>query len=373
MNQTCDRCGPAIGAADRAGRVRHVIGGGYRRAGMAGPAAAALLAVCLSAGCGGNPPASRSAASPGVAHVMATVPGGPQHVTPLRAVQQASIPVPNLSWLTFYQGFVWVKRDDGFVTRIDPRSDKPAGQVGGYTDQQHYCQGIGAGGGAVWSCAGGSITRIDPGRMKIVATIPAGKIAGQGRLVFADGHLWVITGRTGNQLTGIDAATNRPGPVIKLPAGCSDLANLAPGTGAVWVLCPSFAPGASKVIKVDVARRTIQGTLTLTALNGFATPTDLWVGSQRGLVRVDATTLQPVALFQGVNTGLDGDVAVDGDRVWVRAQDGFLYRIDAKSDTVAEQIKPEGAPGGGSVLVATGSIWTTADDISYLLRLRAEG
>jgi streptogramin lyase len=304
---------------------------------------------------------------------MTTVPGRPLHVTPLRAVQQASIPVPNLSWLTFYDGFVWVKRDDGFVTRIDPRTNKPAGQVGAYTDQQHYCQGIGAGGGAIWSCSGSSITRIDPGRMKIVATIAVGKAFDQGRLVFADGDLWVITGTTGDQLTGIDAATNRPGPVITLPAGCGDLANLAPGTDAVWVLCPSFAPGASRVIKVDVARRAIQGTLTLTALNAFATPTDLWAGSDRGLVRVDATTLQPVALFQGVNTGLDGDVAVDGDRVWVRSQDGFLYRIDARTDTVTEQIKPDGAPGGGSLLLATGSIWTTADDISHLLRLRSEG
>jgi len=228
--------------------------------------------------------------------------------------------------------------------------------VGAYTDQQHYCQGIGAGGGAVWSCSGSSITRIDPGRMTIVALIPVGKIADQGRLVFADGHLWVITGRTGDQLTGIDAATNRPGPVIKLPAGCGDLANLAPGTAAVWVLCPSFAPGASRVIKVDVARSTIQGTLTLTAINGFATPTDLWAGSDRGLVRVDAKTLQPVALFEGINTGLDCDVAVDGDRVWVKSQGGFLYRLDARTDTVTEQVKPDDAPGGGSVLLATGSL-----------------
>jgi len=294
----------------------------------------------------------------------------PQHTTPLRAVQQASILVPNLSWLTFYHGFVWVKRDDGFVTRIDPRTNQPAGQVGAYTDQQHYCQGIGAGGGAVWSCSESNITRIDPQRMKIVASIPVGKVFDQGRLVFADGRIWVITGRNGNQLVGIDAATNLPGPAIKLPVGCSDLANLAPGTDTVWVLCPV----ASRVVKVDIAHRSVVGTLTLAGpFNGFGTRTDLWVESARGLVRVDAKTLKPVALFKGVNAGLDGDVAVDGDRVWVRAQEGFLYRIDAKSNKVAEQIQPEGAPGGGSVLVATGSIWTTADDISFLLRLRSGG
>jgi streptogramin lyase len=298
---------------------------------------------------------------------MTTVPSSAQHSMPLRAVQQASIPVPNLSWLSSYQGFVWVKRDDGFITRIDPRSNKPSGQVGAYTDQQHYCQGIGAGGGAVWSCSGSSITRIDPGRMKIVASIPAGKAFDQGRLVFADRHLWVITGPEGDQLTGIDAATNRPGPVIKLPVGCSDLAQ---GAGAVWVLCPV----ANRVVRVDVAHRLIQGTLTLAApYAGFGTRTDLWVGSDQGLVRVDASSLRPVALFEGLNPGPDGDVAVDGDRVWVRTKDGFLHRIDAKSNTVAEQIEPEGEPGGGSLLVAAGSIWTTADDVSYLLRLRAQG
>jgi len=130
---------------------------------------------------------------------------------------------------------------------------------------------------------------------------------------------------------------------------------------------------ASRVIKVDVAHHAIQGTLTLTAINGFTTPMDLWAGSDRGLIRVDAATLQPVALFKRVNTGLDGDVAVDGDRVWVRSQDGFLYRIDARTDTVTEQITPDNAPGGGSLLLAAGSVWTTADDVSYLLRLRAGG
>jgi hypothetical protein len=162
--------------------------------------------------------------------------------------------------------------------------------------------------------------------------------------VFAAGHIWVITGRNGDQLTGIDAATNRPGPVIKLPVGCSDLAQ---GTGAVWALCPA----ANRVVRVDVAHRLIQGTLTLAApYAGFGTRTDLWVGSDRGLVRVDANSLEPEALFEGLNPGPDGDVAVDGDRVWVRTKDGFLHRIDARSNTVAEQIKPEREPGGGSLL-----------------------
>jgi hypothetical protein len=293
------------------------------------------------------------------------VPGRPGQTVPVRSVQQAAINVPNLSWLTFYRGHVWVKTDDGFVVKIDPRTNKPRARVGAFTGQDTYCQGIGAGGGAVWSCSRSNITRIDPQRTKIVASIPVGKIAAQGRLVFMDGRLWVITGATGNQLVGIDARTNRADPPISLPVGCGDL---APGGNAVWVLCPT----ANRVVKVDVAHRSIAGTLTIAGpYDGFATATDLWVGSDQGLVRVNASSLKRVAVFQGLNPSTAGDVTVDGDRVWVRINGPFLYRIDAKSNTVAQQITSSDAVGGGSLLVAAGSLWTTADDAGTLLRLRA--
>jgi hypothetical protein len=164
--------------------------------------------------------------------------------------------------------------------------------------------------------------------MKIVARIPIGKAFDQGRLVFIDGRIWVITGPTGDQLVGIDTATNQPGAPIKLPFGCDDLAW---GGDALWVLCPR----ANRVVKVNVADRSIDGTLVLAqAYDGFATPTDLWVGSSQGLVRVNAHSLKPEAIFEGLDPGQTGDVAVDGDRVWVRTQDGFLHLVDARSNTV---------------------------------------
>lgn len=327
-----------------------------------------LMMICLVglavdaipiAGCGGGGASSQTATTR-----VLRVSGGPRRTVPVRSVQQAAINVPNLSWLTFYRGYVWVKTDDGFVVKIDPRTNKPRGRVGAFTGQQDYCQGIGAGGGAVWSCSRSNITRIDPQRTKIVASVPVGKVSAQGRLVFMDGRLWVITGRTGNRLVGIDARTNRPDPPISLPVGCSDL---APGGNAVWVLCPT----ANRVVKVDVTHRSIAGTVAIPApYDGFATATDLWVGSDEGLVRVNASSLKRVAIFQGLNPGTAGDVAVDGDRVWVRINGPFVYRIDAKSNTVAQQITSSGSVGGGSLLVAAGSLWTSADDAGTLLRLR---
>jgi hypothetical protein len=161
---------------------------------------------------------------------------------PLRAVQQASIPVSNLSWLSSYQGFVWVKRDDGFITRIDPaqqQAERPGGRLYRSAALLSGHRRRGRGGLVVL----GQQHHADrPRAMKIVASIPAGKVFDQGRLVFADGHIWVITGPRGDRLTGIDAATNRRGPVIKLPVGCSDLAQ---GAGAVWVL----GPVANRVVR----------------------------------------------------------------------------------------------------------------------------
>lgn len=290
----------------------------------------------------------------------------PVRATPLRAVLQASIHLPNESWLASYGGYVWVKRDDGFVSRIDPRTNKERGRVGALTGRDRYCQGIGAGGGAVWSCSRSSITRIDPKRMKIVATIPVGKAYDQGRLVFTAGRLWVIAGANADQLVGIDPATNKPGPPIKLPVGCSEL---APGVGAVWVLCPL----ANRVVKVDVARRMVAGVATVPeASAGAATGADLWVGSSRGLLRLDARTLRPRGRFPGLDPS-EGDVAIDGNRVWVRQAKGFLYRIDSRSNRVVGHVTGDPDFGGGSLLVAAGSLWTGADAASTLLRLRRSG
>jgi streptogramin lyase len=285
-------------------------------------------------------------------------------VTPYRQVLQASLSIPNESWLASYGGYVWVKRDDGPVERIDPNTNASAGRVGRYSGFK-YCQGIGAGGGAVWSCWKSSVTRIDPKRMKIVKTIPVGKVFDQGRLTFTGGRLWIVGGSNGNQLIGIDPKTNKATTPIKLPVSpCSDLAQ---GGDAVWVLCPL----ASRVVKVDVAHRSVVGVVRLSDPEaGYATKTDLWVGGNGGLVRLNARSLKQVAHFPGLDPGAEGDVAVDGHSVFVRRSTGFLYRIDSRTNRVVEHVTGDSSFGGGSLLVAAGSLWTGADDASKLLRLR---
>jgi hypothetical protein len=182
--------------------------------------------------------------------------------------------------------------------------------------------------------------------------------------VFADGRIWVITGTHGNQLVGIDPATNQPGPAIILPYGCSDL---APGGDAVWVLCPL----ASHVVKVDVTHRRVIGTVAIASTyNGYATRSDLWVGSNSDLVRINATTFRPEAIFHNAGPGMDGDITVDGNHVWVSTTDGPLNVIDPTTNTITEHVTAPRGLGGGALLAATGSIWVTAENIDTLLRLR---
>jgi hypothetical protein len=323
---------------------------------------AAVVLVFLLAGCGSDTTAGRhrpAAPRPLIISEHA------EHVVALRKVKQAAIGAPNASWLVAYKGSIWVKRDDGYIVRIDPRTNRSTGRSGSFTGQEDYCQGIAAGADAVWSCERHAVTRIDPRTMRVTARIRVGKVFDEGRYSIVHGRLWVITGTNGNQLTGIDPATGRTGRPIQLPYGCSDLAR---GGDAVWVLCPL----SGHIVKVDVGHRRAVGVAAIpSTFNGYATRTDLWVGSAADLVRIDASTLRPAAVFRNAGPGEEGDVAVDGGDVWVSTSDGPLYKIDAATNTVLERIATPRGLRGGAIIVAAGSLWTTPGSDGPVLRIRA--
>lgn len=231
------------------------------------------------------------------------------------------------------------------------------------TKSERFCQGIGSGGGAVWSCSGTDVVRIDPKRLQVSASVPVGKVFDQGRLVFAEGKIWVLSGE-GDRLVGIDTTTAGVGPRVELPVPCNELGS---GGDMVWAFCPRDG----KVLAVDPSSASVEAQLELEEPSvGFASERDLWVGSDGSLVRVDLETLKPVARFANLDPGHEGTVAIDGENVWVRTEAGFLHRIDASSNTVAERIEPANALSGGDVLVEAGSVWATAFDDNLLIRLR---
>ena len=113
--------------------------------------------------------------------------------------------------LVSHGGFAWVKRDDGVVTRIDPATNTPKGEVRADTKSEGcpercLCQGIGAGGGAVWSCSGSDVVRIDPKRLRVTASLSVGKVFDQGKLVFAGGKIGCFRAKA----TASSASRRRP-------------------------------------------------------------------------------------------------------------------------------------------------------------------
>jgi hypothetical protein len=112
------------------------------------------------------------------------------------------------------------------------------------------CQGIGAGGGAVWSCSPDSsgnldnVLRLDPssGRVK---WFEVGKRPDQGHLDVASDRVWVITDAG---LVGLDTKTGRADPPIDLQVPGTNLA--AADDGAYVV-----SRGAGAVVAVDLAER----------------------------------------------------------------------------------------------------------------------
>ena len=81
---------------------------------------------------------------------------------------------------------------------------------------------------------------------------------------------------------------------------------------------------------------------------------------------MDMESLKPVITFTNLS---NADLFATQEAVWVRLEDGFLYRIDPASNELMEQIKTDQSLSIGSILVTPDSIWTTAGDDDLLVRL----
>ena len=315
-------------------------------------AVAAVLAVVLT-GCGGG--------SSGPTEVAPE----PEATTTLAESQQATIGLTgDPDWLTALDSFVFVKRANGLVTKIDTTTNEPVGEVQADTksESSQFCEGIGTGGGSVWSCSKNDVVRIDPATLEVKESIPVGKIPDSGRLPFVGGNIWVLSGN-GDQLVGIDAATGKPGPPLALPAPCTEL---GAGVDRVWAICPN----ANLVLGIDPEARTVEDEIVVASPTfAFGTGLDVWIGYADGLGRFDAESLDQTAIFSGLNPTDEGAVTVAGDHAWVRQQAGFLYRIDASTNTVVEQVVPDEPLSGGDVLVLEGAVWVSAYDDNLVLRL----
>ena len=266
-------------------------------------------------------------------------------------------------WLATGFGSVWALRGNGSVVRLSPR-----GKVQADIDPELYqpppCQGIGASESAVWACATpGTIMRIDPETNDVAATIEVPKINEQGRLPSSDGQVWLLTG-DGDKLAGLSEETDKLGDPIDLGTFCTDVADRVDGS-TLWVVCAS----EGVLLRVDLAMKKVTGKVTDLPLAASVTVgEDVWVGFEKGLARIDPSSLDVTMLQEAVTP--DRIRAVN-DHVWVREEggDAFLSRIDASSAEVSQVIAANDLKSGGDVIGLDGVVWATSYDDLTIVRL----
>lgn len=293
----------------------------------------------------------------------------PSSIIPFEERLLATIDIKYPDELTFVQGFIWVKTDDGHLIQVDPAKNSVVGdiKIDTTSDPYHYCQGLGTDGENIWACSASGdedhrtidVVRIDPKSQSVVETVKVGKIFDQFNMPFLFNQIWVLSGN-GDKLVGIDITTNQPSPAIDLGTRCFQVAVVS---NSLLLTCKLD----NLILRVDPEKMEVTERLTITSpRNITATENEIWLSQDNAVVRLDYESLNPVATFTKL---INADIFATKESVWVRLEDGFLYRIDPVNNQLIEQIKTDQNLSIGSILITSDSIWTTAGDDNLLIRL----
>jgi DNA-binding beta-propeller fold protein YncE len=235
------------------------------------------------------------------------------------------------------------------------------------SDPYHYCQGLSADGENIWACSASGdennrtidVVRIDPSTKSVVETVKVGKIFDQFRMPFLLNKIWVLSGN-GDKLVGIDITTNQPSPAIDLGVRCLQVEAVGKSLLATCRL-------DNLVLRIDPEKMEVTDRLTFSSpRNIAATENGIWLSQGNAVARLDTESLNPVAIF---TKQFSAEIFATKEAVWVRLENGFLYRIDPVSNQLIEQIKTDQSLSIGSILVTSDSIWTTASEDDILIRL----
>jgi hypothetical protein len=311
-----------------------------------------------------------AASDPPETRATPTVTAAPATEGALESRLIATIDIDHADGLVEVGGAVWVKTDDGQVVRINPGTDAVTGTVhlDTATDPSHYCQGIGTDGTAVWACTASDTTtgivRIDPTTMTVGQPVAVDKVFDQLSLPHTARGIWVLSAG-GNAVTVVDPVSQAT-KSYPLPGRCLQLAAseaVVVATCAVDNLVVALDPETGEV--------TAQVSLDSPRI-AAATEGDVWVDTSQGVTRL-TTDLEVRAVYPKQVVGLEGDLTVAADELWVRGAGGVLWRIDPTRDSVAEQLSADPALSAGSLLVTSDALWATAGNDGVVLHLRRAG
>jgi hypothetical protein len=277
---------------------------------------------------------------------------------PVDAMRQVQI-LGGPDWLAADDEGVWVKLDIGELHLVDPQTVTVIAEVELGGPSQPPCQGLGFGFGSVWTCAGTDVVRVDPVTRTVQSRLPINKVSAQGHLVAYADRMWVLTG-TGDTLVGIDPATEQIVTTITLPWRASEL-----GAGAAGLWAISASDG--HVIRVDVEAGAVTLDVAVADAVSIAVGDQVWLGAKLQSVQLDPATGAVVTTIDA-GLGSEGSIISDGQSVWVRNPSEFLARFDAATGDLIQTYSPD-VSSGGDMLLAFGSVWTTAFDNSTLFEV----
>jgi len=318
-----------------------------------------LLVVSVLTACSGADSSGSSDRPSQSAEATARAAPPPEAVT-LAELGVSEVPVRGApDWMADDGATLYVKTDSGSVAVIDPAKSAevrrlPLGARG-------LCQGIGAGGGAVWSCSpeasglADDVLRVNPKSCRVLR-FEVEKRGDQGHLDVTADRVWVITDAG---LVGLDVRTGQADPPIDLGLPGTDLA--ATDDRAYVV-----SRGAGAVVEVDLAAQRVVAQSAVPDARAVAVSDQVWVVTGRELVAFGKERLEETARIP--IEGAPCSVAARGEHVFVGSTQPLLTEVDAKTHQVSRVVTDTNSQ-CGDVHVAFGSIWLSANEGDVVHRI----
>jgi YVTN family beta-propeller protein len=178
-----------------------------------------------------------------------------------------------------------------------------------------------------------------------------------------------------NSLAAIDTHTNRLAGFV--PVGARPGA-ITFGAGSLWVANRDD----QTVSRIDPAGLHVLRTLPVGGVpTGIGASADaIWVAESSpasansvSVIRIapDFNTVGAPLTIDEVVPGSPGEVAADGEVVWVAPSSGLLTRLDAVTGKVAEQVDPNSGP--SAIEVGDGAVWVTDSEGNNVTRVDPTG
>jgi streptogramin lyase len=294
----------------------------------------------------------------------------------------ATIPLDGANRMTSAAGSLWVNAggpSGHVVARIDPATNAVLATIA-LPFPSTIAGDIGYGFGSIWesNLDTQTVTRIDPGSDKVVATIPA-QGTGTNGLAFTDSNVWVANHNepaavNGANVAKIDPATNQVVATVPIGTGQGGPAWLIEAAGSIW----AFDQSHEKIDRIDPGTgsiKTISSPVGRSANRHFATDgTRVWfsvpldtgpplVQMINPATNTISTTVSATTLARySVNTvyGLD----FDSGSLWLSGPCGSqacVLRVDASTSAVtgAWSFPGSGDDDALELQFAAGSVWVS--------------